>query len=92
MSVEIPFSMIIRWSERDKLYVTHLPEFGEGAKTHGATYDEAARNGREVLEMLVESYMAEGQPLPKPDTYSEPALSKRRPVVRQRKQLTKQAR
>jgi antitoxin HicB len=70
MSVELPFSMIIRWSDEDRVYVVSLPEFGEGAKTHGSTYEEAAKHGREVLEMLVESYMTDGEPLPKPDKFS----------------------
>jgi len=70
MTIELPFSMQIAWSEVDRIYVAHLPEFGPGAKTHGSTYEEAAKNGREVLEMLVESYIADGQPLPKPQTYA----------------------
>ena len=89
MSVELPFSMVIRWSDVDKLYVAHLPEFGEGAKTHGSTYEEAAKNGTEVLEMLVESYMAEGQPLPKPDKYVAPRVRPRRTAAN-KKQLVKQ--
>ena len=66
----MPFSMVIKWSDVDRVFVVHLPEFGSGAKTHGGTYEEAAKNGREVLEMLVESYIADGQPLPEPQTYS----------------------
>jgi predicted RNase H-like HicB family nuclease len=76
MSVELPFSMIIRWSDEDRVYVVSLPEFGEGGKTHGSTYEEAAKNGHEVLEMLVESYLTDGAPLPKPDKFSvRPALT-----------------
>jgi predicted RNase H-like HicB family nuclease len=84
--------MVIRWSDRDKLYIAHLPEFGDGAKTHGATYEEAAKNGREVLEMLVESYMADGEPLPKPQKYqgSRPPV-RSRIVSKKRKLLTRQA-
>jgi predicted RNase H-like HicB family nuclease len=36
------------------------------AVTHGATYEEAARNGREVLEMLIAEYQDTGKPLPDP--------------------------
>jgi len=63
------YSMIIRWSEEDQVFVVTLPEFGDYAQTHGDTYEEAARNGREVLELLVESFQAEGQPLPAPQLY-----------------------
>ena len=88
MSVELPFSMVIRWSDRDKVYIAHLPEFGDGAKTHGATYEEAARNGREVLEMVVESYMADGQPLPKPNKYAEVGPRPRPRKVKRQKLIT----
>jgi predicted RNase H-like HicB family nuclease len=61
--------MVIRWSEEDQVFVVSLPEFGDYAQTHGDTYEEAARSGREVLELLVESYQAEGIPLPAPHLY-----------------------
>ena len=58
------YTVIIQWSEEDNAYVVSLPEWGCGCKTHGATYEEAARNAREVLEMLVETQdpKAEGPP------------------------------
>jgi predicted RNase H-like HicB family nuclease len=63
------YSMVIRWSEEDQVFVVSLPEFGDYAQTHGDTYEEAARSGREVLELLVESFQAEGRPLPAPRLY-----------------------
>ncbi|MFM6280809.1 MAG: type II toxin-antitoxin system HicB family antitoxin, partial [Dolichospermum sp.] len=33
---------------------------------HGETYEEALKNGQEVLEMLIESYLADGESLPEP--------------------------
>jgi predicted RNase H-like HicB family nuclease len=62
------YSMVIRWSEQDQGYLVMLPElYGEGRYcTHGSTYEEAARNGREVLEMLLEDYEETGRPLPSP--------------------------
>ena len=59
------YSMIIRWSEEDQVFIVSLPEFGPYAQTHGNTYEEAARSGREVLELLVESFQAESNPLPR---------------------------
>jgi antitoxin HicB len=57
------YSMIIQWSDEDDAFLVTLPEFG-GCRTHGTTYEEAARNGREVLELLVESCLEDGEPLP----------------------------
>lgn len=95
MSVDLPFSMVIRWSDEDRLYIAHLPEFGEGALTHGATYEEAARNGKEVLELLVESFIADGNPLPKPEKFVSPPFPRRRaakkPITKRKKHLQKQA-
>jgi antitoxin HicB len=62
------FTVIIQWSDEDQAYVVSLPEWGLGCKTHGATYEEAARNAREVLEMLVdtrESKLQGSPPAPK---------------------------
>ncbi len=62
------YSMLIEWSDDDNLFIVSLPEWGPYAKTHGATYVEAASAGREVLEMLIENRKAEGRPLPEPRT------------------------
>lgn len=58
------YSMLIQWSDEDEAYIVSLPEFGPYARTHGSTYEEAAKNGREVLELLVESCLEDGEPLP----------------------------
>ena len=60
------YSMLIQWSDEDDVFVVTLPEFGPYAQTHGSTYEEAARSGREVLELLIETYEDEGWQLPKP--------------------------
>jgi predicted RNase H-like HicB family nuclease len=60
------YAMVIQWSEEDQLYIASLPEFGPGAKTHGATYEDAARQGQDALESLIEAYQADGQVLPEP--------------------------
>jgi predicted RNase H-like HicB family nuclease len=66
------YSMSIRWSEIDDAYLVWFPDF-EGLVmqpcTHGETYELAAKNGREVLELLMEHFQAEGQPLPEPSVY-----------------------
>lgn len=61
----------IIWSETDNCYLVELPEFANELQryfTHGNTYAEALTNACEVLELLVESYEAEGKPLPAPQT------------------------
>ncbi len=60
------YSINIHWSEEDKVFIASMPEFGEGAKTHGSTYEEALKNAKEVMELLVEKYTEEGQDLPEP--------------------------
>ncbi len=73
MSAEQPhYRMVITWSPDDGAYLVALPEWmpyllNQRAVTHGATYEEAARNGREALEMLIEEYQSAGKPLPAPE-------------------------
>ncbi len=62
--------MLIQWSDEDHVYIVTLPEFG-GPKTHGDTYEEAAKNGREVLELLIESCLELGDSLPTPAKYQD---------------------
>ncbi|WP_058998356.1 type II toxin-antitoxin system HicB family antitoxin [Leptolyngbya sp. NIES-2104] len=65
--MKLHYSMVIQWSEEDKLYLVHLPEFpSQHFVTHGATYEEAAKRGQEVIEMLIEDYQESGKPLPEP--------------------------
>ncbi len=64
------YSVVIRWSDEDQLYLVVLPEFGSDPQTHGTTYDEAIKNAQEVIELLVETYQAEGWKLPEPKTHS----------------------
>jgi predicted RNase H-like HicB family nuclease len=60
------YSMKIEWSDEDQTFVVTLAEFGPYAKTHGDTYEEAVRKGREAIESLIEAYEADGQALPEP--------------------------
>lgn len=64
--------MVIEWSELDKCYLVHLPEwhvvnkFKQKYVTHGKTYKQAAKNGREVIELFIESAKAGVIPLATP--------------------------
>jgi antitoxin HicB len=64
------YTILIQWSDEDECYVVSLPEFTDVMQpcTHGETYEEAVKNAQEVLEMLIESYLEDGQPLPAPQT------------------------
>ena len=56
--------MVIVWSDEDNCYLVHLPDFPEQIyRTHGNSYEEAAKNGEEVLQLLLED---DGLPLPEP--------------------------
>jgi predicted RNase H-like HicB family nuclease len=62
------YSILIQWSDEDQKYIVSLPEFGPYAHTHGDTYEEALKNGQEVLDLLIEDYQERGQQLPSPLT------------------------
>jgi antitoxin HicB len=69
----VKYTVVIKWSDDDQTYVVFLPEW-EGLLlmpcTSGKTYEEAARNGQEVLEMMIEGQQEEGKLLPQPQTYT----------------------
>lgn len=69
MNKQPRYSMVIEWSDEDELYIVSLPEWGDLAHTHGKTYEEAAHNGQEVLDLLVESAQEHGEALPPLRTY-----------------------
>ena len=61
------YTVVIQWSDEDDCYVVSLPEWGPYCKTHGDSYEEAAKNAREVLELLMEPEPggAVSRPVPK---------------------------
>lgn len=65
------YSMVIQWSDEDQAFIVTLPEFG-GCKTHGDTYEEAARMGLEALETVIESYQEDRLQLPEPARFGLP--------------------
>lgn len=67
------YSMVIEWSEADQAYVVILPEWKGRVVmpvTHGDTYEQAVKRGREVLEMLVDSALRDGESLPSLKVYA----------------------
>jgi antitoxin HicB len=66
------YSMLIEWSEADQAYLVTLPEWvGQVLMpaTHGSSYEPAVQHGQEVLEMLVNSAIRDGEQLPQPKTH-----------------------
>jgi antitoxin HicB len=73
MNAPIQYSMLIEWSEEDQAYLVTLPEWASQVimpATHGETYLEAVKNGQEVLELLIEDALKDGQQLPSPKTHA----------------------
>ena len=69
------YSMVIQWSQEDRLFLVHLPEFPwQEIHTHGKTYEEAAKNGQEVIETFVEMLIEENKPLPEPRMFPQKVL------------------
>jgi antitoxin HicB len=67
------YSIIIEWSNDDQAYVVLLPEWEDQVYqpvASGSTLEEAARNGQEVLESLIEQAQRYCEPLPQPRTFA----------------------
>lgn len=63
------YSMVIQWSQEERLFLVHLPEFPwQEFHTHGKTYEEAVKNGWEVIETFVEMLTEENKPLLEPNS------------------------
>ena len=63
------YSMVIQWSSKDNCFVVTLPEWGNLCHTYGDTYEEALSNAKEVLQLMVNSSMAEGADLPEANVF-----------------------
>lgn len=59
------YSMTIEWDPDDRIYVVRVPEL-PGCATHGATYEEAVRQGQDAIESWIDAARAWGDPIPAP--------------------------
>jgi putative transcriptional regulator len=59
------YALVIEWSNEDQVFIATAPDF-EGCRTHGATRQEAARMGDEVIALVLASRASRGQPAPTP--------------------------
>lgn len=68
------YAMVIEWSDEDQAYVVSFPEWEATGlyfvHTHGDTYEEAVKNGQEVLAQLVARAQEQGKHLPEPRRYA----------------------
>ena len=67
--MKLKYRMNIIWSDENKCYLVGLPDFkGQQWRTHGDTYEEAFKNGIEVMEELYLAGIDGGIELPIPQT------------------------
>lgn len=59
------YSLMLEWDPRDDIYIASVPEL-PGCRTHGATWEEAVKNGREAMELWIDSARKWGDPIPSP--------------------------
>jgi len=72
MPPKIPYrhySMLLRWDPDDGIYVVTVPEL-PGCMSHGATYEEAVRQGQDAIDSWVAASRAEGLPIPEPRVFA----------------------
>ena len=60
------YSMNIKWSDENQVYIVTVPEL-PGCKTHGATYQEAVKQGQDAIESWIMVAQELGRPIPPPD-------------------------
>jgi predicted RNase H-like HicB family nuclease len=63
------YSMVLEWDPRDGIYIATVPEL-PGCRTHGATVEEAVRNGQEAMELWIDSARRWGDPIPEPRCFA----------------------
>lgn len=60
------YSMNIKWSDEDQAYIVTVPEL-PGCKTHGASYEEAVKQGQDAIESWIMVAQELGRHVPPPD-------------------------
>jgi len=60
------YQLVLQWSDEDQCYIATIPAW-QNARTHGATLEEAARNARDVVALLIDSARRHGEPIPPPE-------------------------
>ena len=68
------YTILIQWSDEDECFIVSLPEWGEFVHTHGNSYEEALKNGQDLLNFLIESALENGEELPIPKKFNKSLL------------------
>ncbi|HLJ81022.1 MAG TPA: type II toxin-antitoxin system HicB family antitoxin [Ktedonobacterales bacterium] len=69
-SIQHPhYSMVIEWSDENQAFMVSIPEF-PGNYTHGDTYEEAVKEGEDLIESLIMWTQQDGKPLPQPRAFA----------------------
>ena len=63
------YSMIIEWSDEDQAFIVTVPEL-PGCRTHGNTYEDAVREGKEAIEGWLEVARSMNWTLPTPKIFA----------------------
>jgi antitoxin HicB len=64
------YSLVMEWSDEDNTFIVSFPEWGDHLHTHGDTREEALRMAQELLELVIEGRIDDGEPLPEPKQYT----------------------
>ena len=59
------YEIIIYWSNEDEAYVAEVPEL-PGCMAHGNTYEAAAANANEAIQLWIDTAQEFGDPIPEP--------------------------
>ena len=73
------YQIVVRWSEDDDCYLAYAPAL-PGCITHGATPEEAVRNGKEAVSLWLQDARAHGDSVPKPTHKYSGKMSLRMPA------------
>lgn len=64
-----PYPLLIEWSPEDDAFIVSVPDM-PGVRTHGATREEAAAMGEEVVAVVLGHLRKRGRPIPPPSPFS----------------------
>ena len=66
MNNNLKYRIIIQWSDENNCFLVSLPDLSKEQKwvTHGDSYEEALKNGLEVMEELIYIAETDGVKLP----------------------------
>lgn len=59
------YEVIIYWSEEDNAYIAEVPEL-PGCMADGATYEEALKNVKVIIDEWIETAKSMGREIPTP--------------------------